>query len=276
MYALLTPAEGPGLSPAALKIASVTATPATRAASPAGRPPSARTEAPPPPTPAAAATGEAANAVLAAASPAQRRLNFLLQASVFLSSKSPSLSRVLQQQLQDVARKHVLRLHASLKHSFCRSCFSFLTPENTIVRQSFRGRGCCDCSCDCLGGHARIARIRDVKAMKRETPEAPAHTASAHSSTQRKDTSGSTGNTSDSRGISWEKNASDSSCCSCSSCCTWCCSSDHDEGPWRQRRRRRRQDKAKGNDKEKRQDLPRQQPLMEVHCRVCGFVSRHP
>ncbi|OEH79742.1 rnase p protein subunit domain-containing protein [Cyclospora cayetanensis] len=88
--------------------------------------------------PAALGKGEA---VPAGASPAQRRLNFLLQASVHLTTKCPSLSRVLQQQLWEVSRRHVLRLHASVKHSCCNSCFSLLLPQNASVRECLRGRG---------------------------------------------------------------------------------------------------------------------------------------
>ncbi|KAL8269439.1 hypothetical protein Esti_006629 [Eimeria stiedai] len=156
MYALLTPAIGPGVSQAAATVAALTtaaydsasahrvftgtgsasgasASHELKAAEPTAETNVPKAEAPPTPTAVAPA------AVLYLASPAQKRLNFLLQASVHLSTKSPALSRVLLQQLQEVARKHVLRLHASVKHSCCSSCFSLLLPHNATVRQFSRG-----------------------------------------------------------------------------------------------------------------------------------------
>ena len=206
----------------------------------------------------------------AAASPAQRRLNFLLQASVHLSSRSLALSRVLQQQLQEVARRHVLRLHASVKHSCCSSCFSLLLPQNTSVRQFVRGG--CSC-CRCINPSIRTveAQRNEVRASKRETPEAPASDATEDASIPCNDDIRNTCGAANSSGAS---STSPDSCC-VASCgyCSCCCPKDPMR-PWRGRRRGRRREAAGGQQQERQQG--QQQPLMEVRCRVCGFVSRRP
>ncbi|KAL8454971.1 hypothetical protein Emag_001224 [Eimeria magna] len=198
MYALLTPAGGPGVSPAtAIPTAATTAEREAssahrvvtgigatsgplaqrevKAARPAAGANVPEAEAPPTPTTVAPA------AVHSSASPAQKRLNFLLQASVHVHSKSPALSRVLQQQLHEVARKHVLRLHASVKHSWCGSCFSLLLPHNATVRQFSRsgrcieekekkaaigsGRRKADCAAALNGGSMQGMRFQDATAL---------------------------------------------------------------------------------------------------------------
>lgn len=91
-------------------------------------------------------------------SPAHKRLSFLFQASLHLAALLPSLSRLLQKQLQEVARRHVVRLHASLKHVSCQRCLSVLSPPFAKVRRL----GCCkEAACCCLSC-SRVAEEREA------------------------------------------------------------------------------------------------------------------
>lgn len=253
MYALLTPAGAPGLSAAARSnAAGPTSAAAIAAASAAGLVEASGAT--------SASVAPAAGAVPSTASPTQRRLNFLLQASVHLSTKSPALSRVLQQQLQEVAKKHVLRLHASVKHSWCSSCFSLLLPHTATVRQFTRSKSCCSCSGNCSTAGKETG---EVKAAKRESLDAPVPAAADDSMVHCSSIT--------SVSVDDSNRSTDPCCPSCSNkfgCgCSGCSCSG--SGPMRRRRR----PKKKPRDVEGRHE---DQPLMEVCCMVCGYVTRRP
>lgn len=294
MYALLTLDCGPGVPKPPLNSAA-----AADSCTAVGEvsPPRIASETPE----SQAATAAVAPApVPAAASPTQRRLNFLFQASVHLSTKSPTLSRVLLQQLHEVARKHVLRLHASVKHSCCSSCYSTLLPHTTSVRQYIQGRCyCTKTACSCIGGACTTTRFRGaaqqqtfLKRPKRHNSEAPATPAandlspdcscSNSGSACKEGNKGSSG--ANQRPCPWDR-SSCHRCCedlwtsrSCYCCC--CCCRIGDE-PERRRRRRRGQAQSDAAIEQQHRAQPKQlkeqqQPLMEVRCLVCGYVSRRP
>ena len=303
MYALLTPAGGQGISaappsPATAAVAGTAGAknsqPITTASAPlellaAG--PVAHAEGPI--AAGASPIPAAATPIPAAASPAQRRLNFLFQASVHLSTKSPTLSRVLLLQLHEVARKHVLRLHASVKHSCCSSCFSLLLPQNTRVRQYIQGCRCCSNStsnssrsaCSTFCYRANVSQRIQVKRPKWQDSQGPTQKAVPRCSLG----SGRNSSTSPVRGEGNRGTGADFErpclcvpaacrCCgSSSSCSCYCCCRCRiePEGKHRRGRRRGRAESAVPSEQQQ-QLLKQQQPLMEVRCLVCGYVSRRP
>lgn len=100
------------------------------------------------------ADASAAPVVELQSSPAQKRLSFLFQASVHLACVLPSLSRLLQDQMREVARRHVVRLHASVKHAACRRCCSVLLPLLAKVRRPLCCQGGACCCRRCGGLHS--------------------------------------------------------------------------------------------------------------------------
>jgi len=69
---------------------------------------------------------------------ALERMNYLYQAAALYTSRSPNLTRFYLSTMRKIGNRLVLRCHAGVKKTICRTCHMLLVPG---VSASVRGEG---------------------------------------------------------------------------------------------------------------------------------------